>query len=548
MRLFFLSAFMFVAISFSALGQRVLSTDQKQKLTTLLGEYPISNTPGIAVAVMQHGEIIYKKNQGYANLEHMIPITDSTKFLVASISKQFTAFAILLLEEEGKLSIGDKVSTYLPELGELGDQITIKHFLNHTSGFRNTFDIMSFKGKKFGDLADQEEMVNILLKQKSLNFSPGERFQYCNASFILTAEIIARVSGMSFPKFAQERIFKPLKMQNSLFVDDIGIVVKNKALSYEKWNNNYYYLPFHRSVVGSTGLYTTLEDLGRWANNFDRLTVGSKLIIQKMKTKSHLSSGKQIPYALGQEIKEYKGLEVIFHGGGEVGFRSYLVRVPEHNLSVMVSGNFKAFNPINIAYGLIDVFLADYIKETVKIIPTYTTKELKKYEGNYHIFPGYDISIIAENDTLYFQEYGQESKAPLPVTGENEFIFPYSPQCKFRFFEDSLTWHFSDFYYPGTKIIVPPAPNATTLSLTDYTGVYYSHELETSYEVTVQDNKLVIKHAWNLPISLKAMTKDTFGSPSGHIRLMKFIRNKKGIIESCKISSQDVYDVVFEKR
>lgn len=545
MNTLFLSIFTF--ITFTVFAQNQPQDINAQKVKTLLNEYPIKNNPGIAISVTKDGNVIYKKNKGYANLEHMISITDSTKFVVGSISKQFTAFSILLLEDEGKLSIDDAITEYLPELKALPYQVTIKHFLNHTSGFRDNTDLNSLKGRTDLDLTSQAEMVHLLLRQKGLNFIPGSRFQYCNSGYVLLAEIVKRVSGMTFAEFTRKRIFEPLNMKESLFLDDPSLVVKNKALSYVKQNDDYYYIPLNRSIVGSTGLYTTVSNLSLWANNFNDIIIGNKRIFEKMQTKSSLNNGEIISYALGQELKVYKGLDVIFHGGGDAGFRSYLLRVPEHNLNITISGNFESFNPLNISYGLLDIFLSNHIKEPiVKALPNYTNKDLKKFEGDYQVFPGLYIIILAEQDTLYFQSYGSDVKLKLPVLGENEFKFTARAHSKFVFMKNSLNWHFSDFHYPAKKATLNP-PKYADIDLKEFKGIYTSGEVETSYEFIIKDNKLIATHNFNRDVELKPIDKDAFITDSSYIGRVEFIRNSKGNIAGCKISGQNSYDVLFSR-
>lgn len=542
--LFFIALIFFSTCAFV---QNPLNENYTEKVEELLNEYPIKNGPGIAISVIRDGEVIYKKNKGYANLEHMVPITDSTKFVVGSIAKQFTAFSILLLEDEGKLSIDDDIIKYLPELNLLEHKITIKQLINHTSGFRNTYDLNSLRGITDYDLCSQEELVDLLLRQRGSNFVPGDRFQYCNAAYVLLAEIVERVSEKSFANFTKERIFEPLKMTNSLFVDNPHLVVKNKALSYYKQGNDYHYIPFNHSIVGSTGLYSTVGDLCIWANNFDKITVGNQNIIRKMKQKSNLNNGEKIPYALGQELKIYKGLNVVFHGGGDAGFRSYLLRVPDYNLSIAVSGNFESFNPLNLSYGLVDVFLPNEIQEPIKEkVPNYTHKDLRKFEGDYQVFPGLYITIFAEKDSLYFKVYGSEDKLNLPVIAENEFQFPARPHSKFKFYENSLTWHFSDFYYPGNKVILDP-PTYESLVLDDYAGLYKSPEIETAYSFIIKDNKLIATHYLNEDVTLIPIEEDTFISNTSHIGRVAFTKNDNGMINGCKISGQSSYNILFYK-
>ncbi len=542
-----LLAFTTVILNTSLFARQHLSENTIQKVDSLLSEYPISNGPGISVAVIKDGKAIFKRHKGYANLEHRILITDSTKLVIGSIAKQFTAFAILLLENEGLLSIDNSITNYLPELNHLPHKVTIKQLMNHTSGFRDNTNLNNLKGRTDEDLISQEEAVALLLRQKSLNFTPGSRFQYCNSGYILLAEIVKRVSGISFSQFTQEKIFKPLKMHQSVFLDDPTLMVTNKADSYIKQKDGFHYIPLNRSVVGSTGLYTTIHDLGLWANNFENQTIGNKTIFQKMKTKSSLNTGEIIPYALGQELKNHKGLDVIFHGGGDAGFRSYLLRVPSHKLTVAISGNFESFNPLNISYGLVDIFLSKNIqKKKKKEVPVYKTKDLKKFEGDYKIFNGFYITIEAKSDTLYFKNYGSEEKLKLPTIGENKFLFPYIHHSKFRFTKDGLVWHLSDFYYPGKKVFLNP-PKYEEINISEYTGVYRSAEVETSYTLITEDNQIKMTHNYNPDLLLEPISKDVFRTNQAYMGEIEFTRNEAGKINGCKVSAQKAYNIFLNK-
>lgn len=535
--------FMTIGTSF---GQSTSS--QIQKAEDLLSTYRRSQGPGVSVAVSRNGKIIYKNLHGYANLEHKVQITDSTKFLVGSISKQFTAFAILLLEDQGKLSLDDDIRLHLPELSELPQKITIRQLANHTSGFRNNTDLNSLRGRTDDDLIGQEEMVALLLRQKKLNFEPGSRFQYINADYVLLAEIVSRTAQMSFATYIQKEVFTPLGMENSLFLDDPRTVVKNRALSYSYRDNTYRYMPMNRSIVGSTGLYTTAEDLSIWAMNYNRPKVGNPQIVQKMIAKSYLSNGESIPYGLGQETKIYKGLDVVFHGGGDAGYRAYLVRIPKHNLAVTVFGNFESFNPLNLSYGLIDIFLSEHITARPPLeTPSYTHQELQQFEGDYQIFPGLYITISAEKDTLYFESYGSGEKLKLPVLAENEFEFPYIPHSKFVFKKNKITWHLSDFYYPGKKVTLAP-PQYSELDTKAYLGTFYNDEIETSYTFIEKEGKIIITHPFNPDTQLIPIGKNIFITDIAYMGRIEFIRNKKGMVTACTISGQKAYDILFQKQ
>lgn len=519
-----------------------------QEADRLVQDHLQDQGPGLAITVMQNGKVLYQQQQGLANLEHRIPISDSTVFLVGSISKQFTSFSILLLEQEGKLSIDDPVTKYLPELKGVEHSITLRQLANHTSGFRNNYDLNNLRGRRDEELIGQEEMVSSLLRQKGLNFKPGERFQYSNAGYVLLAEIVSRVSGLSFSDFVQQNLLDPLGMNNSQFLEDPSTLISNKASSYYKDGEAYRYLPMNRSIVGSTGLYTTTADLSQWSQNYDKSIVGSPALVSKMIEPSQLNSGENIPYGLGLETKMYKGVKVVFHGGGDAGFRAYLLRVPAYKFSVVVTGNYESFNPLDIAYGMIDIFLSEALTNTpTATLPSYTTEELGQFTGDYQIFPGFYITILAKDDTLYFQSYGSSSLLALPPLAEQKaFEFPHQPHSKIVFTDNSLRWHFSDFSYPGQKVTLSP-PAYEEIPLEDFVGTFYSEELETSYSFIAQNGVLVATHALNPDITLRPIAQDAFISDQSYLGRVEFIRDNAGKITHCLISGQTAYNLHFEK-
>ncbi len=520
----------------------------ERSVDALVASYHQPFGPGIAVSVVKEGAIIYRKETGLANLEYDNPITDSTVFHVASVSKQFAVFAILLLGEEGKLSLDDDIRQHIEELSNFKYKISIRQLANHTSGFRNTFDLANLKGIDNEHLMSQEEMVDLLLRQQDLNFLPGAKFEYCNAGFVLLAEIVKNVSGQSFADFTQERIFAPLKMKHSLFLDDPSLVIKNKAYSYRQSNEGYRKIPLNRTVVGATGLNTTPHDLSLWAMNFDQPIIGSQQIFAKMKAPSRLNSGEKIPYALGQETKSYRGLEVVFHGGGDAGYRAYLLRIPQHQFSVMVMGNAESFNPLDISYGIVDLYLSDFLSPLSEpVIPQYNNKDLERFEGDYQVFSGLYIRLIAQEDSLYLQPYGTEDLLKLPVIGENAFSFPYIPHSKIVFDDQGVKWHFSDFAYAGKKITLSP-PKAADLDLSTYLGIFESTEIETSYTFILKEKKLIATHPFNQDITLKPIAEDAFITDSGFFSRVEYIRDKKGQVIGCEISGQNALGIWFQKK
>ncbi len=215
-------------------GQNISNADSpySKKVDDLFEQWNKPNSAGVAVSIVRDGKVIYQKGFGTAVLENNVPITPKTIFQSASVSKQFTAFAVLHLANQGKLKLEDDVRKYLSEVPNFGKTITIRHLLNHTSGLRNQAELAAVAGVRLDDVLTQGQVLKIVQRQKELNFTPGEEIVYCNTGYTLLAEIVARVSGKPFRQFTEENIFKPLEMSNTHFHDDYVMVVPNRASSY----------------------------------------------------------------------------------------------------------------------------------------------------------------------------------------------------------------------------------------------------------------------------------------------------------------------------
>ncbi len=516
-----------------------------QKSDSIVQAYQVTNGPGIAVKVIQNGKVVYQKQVGLANLEDNTPISDSTAFHIASVSKQFTIFAAMLLERQGKLSMDDDIKKYLPELKSIPYTVTLRQLANHTHGFPNTFELAQLIGINPDEVMTHAKMMDILLQQKQLNFEPGTQYQYNNTGFTLLAEIVARVSGMSFSAFAKKEIFEPLQMKHTVVFDNNGIIVPNKAYSYRKTKKGYEKTPYNYTVIGGSGINTTPHDLALWALNFMEPKIGSQQIFEEMQKPSRLKDGTQIPYGLALETKTYNGLGIVFHGGGDAGYRSYLMRIPKQQFAVVIMGNLESFNPLDLAFGLTDLYLKDQLAATPSTtLPKYTTQQLKKWEGDYEIFPGSFFTLKAKNDSLFIQPFLQKEMYPLPVSGDSTFTYPYASHSKFVFSKDGLKWHFSDFAYACKKAALN-LPNA--VKLTDFTGVFWNEALNTTYRLEVKKEQLVATHALNSDVTLKPLTKDAFYAGAGFFGKIHFIRNKGQKIIGFKLSGQNLNEVSFVK-
>ncbi len=516
------------------------------------------DSPGAAVAVVKDGEIVLKKGYGSANLEYDIPVRSNTVFHIASVSKQFTVFSILLLEKQGKLTLDDDIRNYIPEVPDFGKTITLRHLASHTSGLRDQWNLLSMAGWRMDDVITKEHVLKLVSKQKELNFGPGEEYAYSNTGFTLLAEVVSRVSGMSFAAFTKSSIFDPLGMENTLFYEDHEQVVQNRAYSYHSDGPGYKKSVLSYAVAGATSLFTTVEDLALWSINFSEPKVGDASIFKKMNTPVTLNNGKTFGGGLGQFIGTYKGLNEIQHGGADAGYRSYLTRFPDENLSVMVFSNAAEFNPEKMAHEVVDIYLKDTIaaaksKEEEKEKGTSETVTvdasiLRTYVGDFEIQPGFNVTIGLVEGNLSATATGQPSMALMPLS-ETEFKMEDVP-AKIEFIPNGGENVVLLKLYQGGIVMDAPRVipfDADAVELSDFSGAFFSEELSTTYHFEVVEGKLMAKHSRLSDFDLSPVQEDVFAGNAWFFGKIEFVRDANAAITGFKVSNGRVKNLRFEK-
>lgn len=340
-----------------------LANKKKDDVDRLFSQWDKPDTPGCALAIVKDEKIIYKRGYGSANLEHGIPIKPNSVFYVGSVSKQFVAISIAMLAKEGKVSLDDDVRKYIPELPDYRATITICNLIHHTSGLRDYLALLEIAGIDFG-VFHEEDVLELIARQKELNFKPGEEYLYSNSGYFLLGIIVKRISGKTLRQFTEENIFKPLGMKDSHFHDDYTQLIKNRAWGYfpaDRGRYRNFISTF--DCVGSGGLYTTVEDLFLWDQNFFHCRVGGKELISQMETPGKLNNGKKLDYAFGLVVGSYRGLKTVSHAGALGGFKACLVRFPEQSFSVICLSNLSSFNPTKLSFQVADIYLVNAFKE-----------------------------------------------------------------------------------------------------------------------------------------------------------------------------------------
>ncbi len=330
----------------------------------IFADYTKAGSPGCALAVYRDGEIVYKKGYGLANIEGNVSITPHSVFDIGSTSKQFTAASILLLQQRGKLSVGDDVEKYVPELPGYGRKITILDLLHHTSGLRDYLDLMNLAGIGLDGVTTDEDALQIVARQKALNFAPGSDWLYSNTGYFLLSVIVERVSGKTLCRYAAENIFAPLRMTQTQFRDDHTALIPDRALAYDpnEKGDGYTLNVSYFEQTGDGAVHSSVEDMQKWDENFYSGQVGGKTLLAAMQERGKLSSGKVLDYAKGLFIADYRGLTTVSHAGSWGGYRAELLRFPEQHFSVACFCNRGDAEASSKAYAVADVYLASLLQ------------------------------------------------------------------------------------------------------------------------------------------------------------------------------------------
>ncbi|MGS2726515.1 serine hydrolase [Psychroserpens sp. BH13MA-6] len=536
-------------IGFIAVGQ----SKEAAAIDSLFMAWELKNEPGCAVSIIKNGETIYEKGFGLANLEQEVGITPTSKFYIASNSKQFTAFCALLLEEQGLLDLDQPIQTYLPDFPEYEWPITPRHLIHHTNGFRDYLHLLYLKGKDLMNEISEEEVYDMIKNQKSLNHQPGDKFLYNNSGYFLLGRIIEKVSGQSLKDFAHTHIFEPLGMNDTFYYDDNTVLVSNRAHSYNKTDGGFKNLTTRFQLVGSGGIYSTVEDLALWDHNFDdnELGKGADDIISKMYSEGLFNNGQPCGYAFGLRKNTYKGIETLSHGGSLEGYRSAFLRFPEEKLSIIILANRDDAMPMEKAHTIADLFLD--IKKAPKAAPeenvakTTDKFQLEQLVGHYELRPGMLVEITLKNEELWLHQKWNDRSYTIVNRSGNTYGVPNEETIVFEFstLEHGAAQRLKALQGDKTTIAKRTLESNEPTDIKAYIGKYYNDELDITYEVSVLNDELIVKIPYFETLKLKSIAKDAFVTYYG--AQVRFTRTN-GAVTAFMVDSGRVNGLSFIKQ
>ena len=535
------------------------ATDPKKLVTQLMTPFSADDVPGVSISILKNGNVVFARGYGQANLAYDIPMTEKTGMSIASVSKQFTAMAVMLMVNEGKMDLDADIRTYIPELKDFGTPVTVRNMLNHTSGYREILNFLPMAGKTFADAMRNEEPIHVINHQAQLQNEPGSEYNYNNTTFMLLARAVERVSGEDWKTFMESRIFRPLGMNNTTVKVEVGQIIPGASQGYAPGENGGY-----RAVIdfaeayGASSVNTTAEDITKWMLNYRDMKVGGPAAIEAMTTRGILTSGDTTGYGLGLGVGEWRGQRVYRHTGGETAHRTWFSYFPDIESGLFFSSANPAFS-LGMWSDIAGAWFNEYLapeeddsndeSEADSSASMPTPEQLEAIAGRYQFIGApLQIEYTVEDGKLYAQATNQP-KFEVRPTSDSTFTFVGVPGASVTFhYEDDgsvmRATHHQGPDSPMEKIIPPEEP----VDLSQYEGRYYSAELETIYTLKVnEEGKLMAHHRWIDAFPVTHNDKDSFSGGQWFLGQFAFHRDPDGSVSGFMGANGRTRDVWFER-
>jgi CubicO group peptidase (beta-lactamase class C family) len=536
-------------VAVGALGIHVLlaacslSAGNAAKVDKLFAQWDRADSPGAAIVVVNDGAVVYQHGYGCADLEHRIPITPQTLFDVASVAKQFTGLSVAMLVQQGKLSLTDDIHKYLPDVPDFGKPITIHHLVHHSSGLRDWPETLALSDMDLEGPITLDTILEMVRRQRELDFAPGSEEQYSNTGYNLLAATVAKVTGQSFRAWTDRNLFQPLEMKHTLVCDNPAEVVVNRASSYApEGKNRFHQVVSQLAAPGSSSLFISAEDMGRWLLNFQTARVGGQAAIELMQQPGKLNNGEKRSYAFGLALGKHQGMTTVSHGGSWAGYRSQTIWVPEKRFAAAILANTSNMDTWALALKVTDLYLGTSpapSKQSPAPAPATVKADPAAWEpflGTYRLGPGWLLTITREGDQLMAQAT-REDKFPMkPVSGTNFFVKAYGQLVAFvRQSSGAVT----NLLYRGINAPKLTVPESTPARLAAYAGNYWSEELRVITRLEIHDGSLAVCLRSGRWVHLLPTGADSFDTDYGGIGL-QFARNSAADVTEVKVSGSRV--------
>jgi CubicO group peptidase (beta-lactamase class C family) len=525
-----------------------------QSIDKAMADIVSSGDPGCVLGAEQNGETRYVTGFGLANLDHEVPIGPQTVFQTGSVAKPVTAFAVLLLAERSLLSLDDPIRKYIGELPDYGAEVTIRHLLQHTSGIRDQLDLLMLAGAVADEPATHQEMLDLLARQKRLNFVPGDEHLYSNSNYTLLAEIVTRVAKRPFAQFVSTEIFQPFGMHSSRILDDRYQIVEGRATGYlPRFEGGWGAIPPSLETPGPSGFLTTAEDLLRFAANLHSPKPGTEALVRQMREPARLTSGETVQFGHGLYVARNKERPVLLHGGAERGFIAELFVLPEQGFAAVALCNRWKVDAAGLVRKLADHFVP---ASPPAATPSNAAASLQEAP------PGRaDPALLAALPGLYRD----------PTTGALRTVEVRSGELIWTRTNTTL-WPRAEggFMHRDQVVLVEPArrgrpvrlrisqsggresvyeklePFASDKGLQPFAGVFHSDELGVTYTTSVEGGELVVSTGRRKIARGKPLFKDAFQLDTAEA-LLEFRRDAKGRLNGLLASTGRARGIDFSR-
>ena len=514
-----------------------------------------NHTPGCAVGVAHQGSVVLKAGYGMADLERNVTITPDTIFESGSVAKQFTAAALMLLAQQGKISLDDPVRKYLTELPDYGKPLTIRHVLSHVSGLREWRPIATFGGRPEGTyVLGNQDLLQMAAQQRALNFDPGTNYSYTNTGFNISTILIERVlnggtsAGTTFQAFTHDNIFGPLGMDHTRWRDDFRTVVPNRALAYGRTNSSgeawVQQTPIE-NIIGAGGLLTTVGDLLLWNENFTHAKVGGPEMVKAQQTPVTLTASagnpaRTITYAAGLAVTTVSGIREVSHSGSTGGYRTWLGRYPDQAVSVAVLCNSAQANPTSLGRDTARLWTGAAPPKALASTYAADAAKLQALAGMYRKLRDNTVTEVRWRDgklTMDRTELFAVAANQFVAAAERQVHFEDGPPIRMRVITPD-----ADILYERVEASQPTAVEIAALA-----GAYESRETGATltFAAGAKPGEMTYRIGATTPVSLKPTFRDAFTAPSGEA--FHFLRDAAGKVTALSIGEDRVWDLRFTR-
>lgn len=511
------------------------------------------DTPGAVVGVIKGGKLAFVKGYGAADLTYGMPFTAETPTNIGSSSKQFTGFALALLASRGKLALDDDVRKHIPELKDFGKNITVRHLLTHTTGYREFINTLIIEGRQVleGDYIAPDEVIKVINRQPTLQNEPGAEFNYNNSGFSLATIVVERVTGRPFAEWMRDEVFVPLGMTKTWVRANPGQIIPGRSVGYIAGEGGFREVRDLHGSAGAGGIYTTPGDVAKWLRNLKTGELGGPAVIKELTTSFVLNSGAPSNYGYGVFLDTNRSLRRWQHGGNDVAHSSTFVYYPDLDAGYVVFSNYQGV-PGGIAGVVADAFFGQHMTAPQRPTAAATSgvdvpaATLRRYAGKYEMttLGGLLLTVELQGGQLRVQLPGQPA-LPLRPTSMTSFEVVGTPaRITFNTAADGAVEGIAfqqDGQHPGRRVVEQPS-----IDLTSFAGRYFSEEMETFYDLSVEGGQLVIRHRRFGPVALTHTNGDTF-SGTLPVSQVVFRRDAQGKVTGFDAGNGRARGILFKK-